>query len=381
VHQNFFRTHDESVLLNELKTYSLTSRMDLLQESIERFREQAEIAIELSKLLKHISSCDQLQVSSEYHDMIFQNLSNMIISSSQSLAAHPNSQVAKENLDVLCRFWEQQINDFSILVKEMQDFIEGRGEKTVYLSLPRPGKHGTTSKAGFKPTKLDSDEQAKIAKAGLEMKLITSEMDAEAEKWDEPQNEIAKRAKNMSSMAFSMYLFTRGEGTLRTTQDLFTQAYYFVEEGTRLSTIVQEFSNQVPNKTSRQEILIQLEQIPLMCHQLKLKLKTPASGKTSTFSKVDTVICQTRDLINAVTHLCTTVFLCQSKYNMINYRSDSTSNNANYSRPPLPNSKRPVFYRTTSIERDGPLDTKSERSLRSSSLQRPANYLPAFDHI
>jgi len=116
----------------------------------------------------------------------------MIISSSQSLAAYPNSRVAKENLDVFCHFWEQQINDFSILVKEIQDFIEGRGEKTVYLSLPRPGKHGTTSKDGFKPTKLDSDEQAKIAKAGLEMKLVTSEMDAEAEKWDEPQNEIAK---------------------------------------------------------------------------------------------------------------------------------------------------------------------------------------------
>ena len=44
----------------------------------------------------------------------------------------------------------------------------------------------------FKPTKLDSTEQAKIAKAGLEMKLVTSEMDAEADKWDEPQSEIAK---------------------------------------------------------------------------------------------------------------------------------------------------------------------------------------------
>jgi hypothetical protein len=31
-------------------------------------------------------------------------------------------------------------------VKEIQEFIEGRGEKTAYLSLPRPGKHGTTSK-------------------------------------------------------------------------------------------------------------------------------------------------------------------------------------------------------------------------------------------
>jgi pyruvate formate-lyase activating enzyme-like uncharacterized protein len=74
----FFRTHDESVLLNELKTYSLTNRLDLLQEAIDRFQEQAEIAIELSKLLKHISSCDQLQVSSEYHDVVFQNLSNMV---------------------------------------------------------------------------------------------------------------------------------------------------------------------------------------------------------------------------------------------------------------------------------------------------------------
>jgi hypothetical protein len=88
------------------------------------------------------------------------------------------------------------------------------------------------------------------------MKLVTSEMDAEAEKWDEPQNEITKRAKNMSSMAFSMYLFTRGEGTLRTTQDLFTQAYYFVEEGIRLSTIVQEFANQVKENFVGYEIYL-----------------------------------------------------------------------------------------------------------------------------
>ena len=65
----------------------------------------------------------------------------------------------------------------------------------------------------------NAQEQAKIAKLGLEMKLITSEMDAETEKWDnKSDNEIVRRAKNMSSMAFSMYLFTRGEGPLKTTQ-------------------------------------------------------------------------------------------------------------------------------------------------------------------
>lgn len=111
-------------------------------------------------------------------------------------------------------------------------------------------KHGTTSKP-LKPARLDSEEQAKIAKAGLEMKLITSEMDAETEKWQESgsaleeNNDIVKRAKNMSSMAFSMYQFTRGEGALNTTQDLFTQAEYFAEEANRLYKVVRQFSYQV----------------------------------------------------------------------------------------------------------------------------------------
>lgn len=105
-----------------------------------------------------------------------------------------------------------------------------------------------------------SQEQEKIAKAGLEMKLATNEMEAETEKWKgqgagadglEENNDIVKRAKNMSGMAFSMYQFTRGEGTLRTTQDLFTQAEYFAEEANRLYKVVRQFSYQVsfgPNR-------------------------------------------------------------------------------------------------------------------------------------
>lgn len=97
-------------------------------------------------------------------------------------------------------------------------------------------------------------EQEKIAKAGLEMKLATTEMEAETERWKEnggggavleENNDIVKRAKNMSSMAFSMYQFTKGEGALRTTQDLFTQAEYFAEEANRLYKVVRQFSYQV----------------------------------------------------------------------------------------------------------------------------------------
>lgn len=49
----------------------------------------------------------------------------------------------------------------------------------------------------------------------------------------------------MSSMAFAMYQFTKGEGRLNTTQDLFTQAEYFAEEANRLYKIIRQFSYQV----------------------------------------------------------------------------------------------------------------------------------------
>ncbi len=57
---------------------------------------------------------------------------------------------------------------------------------------------------------------------------------------------------------------------------------------------------------------------------------------------------------------------------MVDYRAVSMNNN-HYSRPPLSSNK---WHRTPSTERDD-----RERATRSSSLQRPANYLPAFDHI
>lgn len=81
------------------------------------------------------------------------------------------------------------------------------------------------------------------------MKLITSEMDAETDKWEEPDNDIVKRAKNMSSMAFAMYLFTRGEGPLKTTQDLFVQAEFFAEEGNKLYKTVMGFAQRVSSSS------------------------------------------------------------------------------------------------------------------------------------
>lgn len=63
----------------------------------------------------------------------------------------------------------------------------------------------------------------------------------------------------MSSMAFAMYQFTKGEGRLNTTQDLFTQAEYFAEEANRLYKIVRQFSYQV------RDTLLKLRYIQMTC--------------------------------------------------------------------------------------------------------------------
>lgn len=49
-----------------------------------------------------------------------------IISAAQTLALHPSSKIAKENLDVFCEAWESQLCDMALLLREINDVFEGR---------------------------------------------------------------------------------------------------------------------------------------------------------------------------------------------------------------------------------------------------------------
>lgn len=181
-------------------------------------------------------------------------------------------------------------------------------------------KHGTTSKP-LKAVQLDQDEQEKIAKAGLEMKESATEMDAETDKWNgasEENNDIVKRAKSMSTMALSMYQFTKGEGTLRTTQDLFTQAEYFAEEANCLYKVVRMFSYQVPAGDPKKGLLDQLDVVPTYVQALQFTVKDPTVGKAATFNKVDHVIREIKNLMNAINKVVTTCFDCANKVSFSN---------------------------------------------------------------
>ncbi|XP_039757156.1 alpha-catulin [Pararge aegeria] len=282
-----------------------------------QLHEQLDHIIEVCKLLRHIAMSETLQVSAKFAEINLRIYGPQVVTAARTLAAHPSSAAARENLDVFVDMWAWLLADAARLAKELLDLTDERPDKQQYSSLPRPGKHGTTTKP-LKAVKLDSDEQAKIAKSGLEMKMMSSEMDAETEKWQgaDENNDIVKRAKNMSSMAFAMYQFTKGEGRLNTTQDLFTQAEYFAEEANRLYKIVRQFSYQVPAGTIKKELLEHLDKVPTYVQQLQFTVKEPTVGRAATFSKVDNVIQETKHLMNVISKVVTTCFDCANKYKL-----------------------------------------------------------------
>ncbi|CAG5122756.1 unnamed protein product [Candidula unifasciata] len=373
---DLFRQNDDEGLLKSLRMAGMAGELDRVEELTVKFSEHQEQLEEVCKLFRHMASTEPLIIAAEHNESFLHNLGPLILFAAHTLAQHADSKIARENLEVFSDAWESQINDLSVLVKEVNDVCQGRGDKLVYLSLPRPGKHGTTSRS-LRPAKLDAgaSEQAKIAKLGLEMKLITSETEAEADKWEEPDNAVVKRAKNMSSMAFSMYLFTRGEGPLRTTHDLFVQAQFFAQEGNKLYSTIQHFAQKVPPCSQREELLMYLERIPVCCHQLLTTLKSATFGKTATFNKVDSAIQETKNLMNVVAKVVTTCFVCATKYN-IDYRSS-----------PTPSSSGQICrwtscpryeFRTGSSDADSGLGNSGQGDglYRSSSLTKP---LPQLD--
>jgi hypothetical protein len=284
-----------------------------------KFEEHSDQLQEVCKLLRHIAVSDSLIVWAEHIETNIRFQRPEVIHSCQTLAAYPSSKIVVENVDVFFNSWQAQINDLSVLVKDINDSCSGKISQQVYLSLPRPGKHGSTARM-MKPSQLSSEEQAKIAKVGLEMKLMTSEVDAEADRWSssaiDGDSEIVRRAKNMSSMAFSMYLFTRGEGVLGTTEDLFTQAGYFAEEGTKLFKAVKQLSQQAsPELGQKTDLVAYIDILPYYCQQLIFTVKSETVGKTATFNKVDKVIQETKNLMNAVSKVISTSFLYNTVLN------------------------------------------------------------------
>ncbi|XP_054277543.1 alpha-catulin isoform X2 [Macrosteles quadrilineatus] len=317
-------TRSSTDLVHTLRNTALSADQDRLEEGGDRFNEMVDHILEVCKIMRHMATSESLQVSARYTEINLRIYGPQVVTASLTLSQHPTSKIAKENLEVFADMWQALMTDVVNVCKDVIDSLR-QPEKQTYMSLPRPGKHGTTSKP-LKHVRLDVDEQEKIAKTGLEMKLATSEMEAETERWQEggtgganmdENNDIVKRARNMSRMAFSMYQFTKGDGPLKTTQDLFTQAEYFAEEANRLYKVVRQFSYQVPLGSHKKELLEQLDRVPTYVQQLQFTVKNPTVGKAATFTKVDSVIHETKNLMSVISKVVTTCFVCATKFDLL----------------------------------------------------------------
>ncbi|XP_052325981.1 alpha-catulin-like isoform X7 [Oncorhynchus keta] len=304
---DLLKLHAEHLPLRALKASGGEGNLEAVAEYARTLGEQKEQLVETCRLLCHVSGTEPLEITCIHAEETFHVIGPQIISAAQTLALHPSSKIAKENLDVFCEAWESQLCDMAVLLREINDVFEGRrggaasGDKRAYVSLPRPGKHSANLKT-VKAVKLDAEEQSTIAKLGLELRLLTSDMDTEVEKWEDQEHDIVRQGQSLSSMAYSMYLFTRGEGLLKTTTDLFHQAEVLSEEGLQLCSSLHTFSTQLMDE-EKVVVLSEMEKLMGLCQQLQMGVRTPVQGKTATFQKVDSSIQNTRAIITVVIYL------------------------------------------------------------------------------
>jgi len=269
--------HLNSDLVIRLKNAVLAGDHERQDELTEQFSEYAEHVQEVCRLLHHTSTTETLQISSKNTETSLQVYGSQLVSASHTLALHPNSKIAKENLEVFAEVWHSLVSDVAQLSREVSELLRGCPlESSIYTSLPKARTSSSVTAQLKTPPSASSQSlsnlntnlninaaqqtQSKTSKQLESEESVksghiktSSDMDIEAEKWsqsataDTEDNDIARKAKSMSTMAISMYQFTRGEGELKTTQDLFTQAEFFADEANKLYKIVRHFTYQVIN--------------------------------------------------------------------------------------------------------------------------------------
>ncbi|XP_076308796.1 alpha-catulin-like [Tachypleus tridentatus] len=341
-----FKVTNEVELMNRLKNAAVTGDRNKLGGYAEKFSEHVDHLQEVCKLLHHVAMTEALQVSSKHVDYCLKVYGAQVLNACHTLYLHPTSKIARENFDVFSDMWQSLVNDVASISCDIAEMYlrenprrppekppEEQPEKlptpTVSTSQTKPVKQVSITKP-TKPAKVETEEKEKIEKVGLEMKSLTSEMDAETEKHltEENDNDIVRRGRGMSQMAFSVYQFTRGEGELKTTQDLFTQAEIFAEEANKLYKDIRQFSYQVPGGPQKKELLENLDKVPTYVQQLQFTVRSPTVGKAATFTKVDNVIQGTKNLMNVVSKVVTTSLVCASKFNLEFRGSSSWSRSA-----------------------------------------------------
>uniref|UniRef100_A0A4W6CTM2 Alpha-catulin n=1 Tax=Lates calcarifer TaxID=8187 RepID=A0A4W6CTM2_LATCA len=342
---DLLKVHGEQLPLRALKAAGAEGNLEAVAEYSRTLTEQKEQLVETCRLLCHVSGTEPLEITCIHAEETFHVIGPQIISAAQTLALHPSSKIAKENLEVFCEAWESQLCDMALLLREINDVFEGRR-----------GKHSANLKTA-KAVKLDAEEQTSMAKLGLELRLLSSDVDTEVEKWEEQEHDIVRQSQSLASMAYNMYLFTRGEGLLKTTLDLFHQAEVLSEEGLQLCSSLRTFSTQLVDE-EKSVVMTEMEKLVALCQQLQMGAKTPVQGKTATFQKVDSSIQTTRGILTVVLSLLPFCNKLNKKY-----KSERSSLGS-------PHDWRERQDASTPVKEEGALNSKNTNGFGVKSLEQ-----------
>lgn len=72
----------------------------------------------------------------------------------------------------------------------------------------------------------------------------------------------------------------------------------------------------MPGGDKKKELLEHLDKVPTYVQRLQFSVKDHTVGKAATFTKVDNVITETKNLMNVISKVVTTCFECATKVNI-----------------------------------------------------------------
>ncbi|XP_065368078.1 alpha-catulin [Calliphora vicina] len=301
-------------LVNNLNVAISQQNLPHFTQQVNEFHEHCDHILEVCKLLRHIAVQDALKEQASHVSINLRIYGPQVILAAKILTKFPLSNVASENFDAFVEMWTWLVTEVTLVSKKILESTTDINDHDLkYLSM------GTNATAEVKPTKTVNFQNELPVEIGKEVDLETETVKRDLQpRWNEElcDNDIIKRAKNLSAMAFLMYQFTKGNGSLKTTQDLFTQAEYFAEEANRLYKILRQFSYQVPASPHKKDLLNILDRVPTFVQSLQFTVKDHTVGPSATYVKVDHVIRETKNLMCVINSVVTKCLECATKYNL-----------------------------------------------------------------
>lgn len=100
------RTGNE--LVTTITNSAMTGDAIVLGETATRFQETVDHIAEIAKLLRHLASNDNLQVTAKHAEINLKIYAPQVVAAAHTLAQHVGSKIAKENLEgksLRCSFY------------------------------------------------------------------------------------------------------------------------------------------------------------------------------------------------------------------------------------------------------------------------------------